>query len=70
MRATVIFRDVRKLRKMPILGKLLYTQRIAYMLGFIGTKYNEIVWFNLHGKKYRNDIVNTPYRKEFEPLFS
>lgn len=59
----------RTLRRIPVLGELLYTQQIAYILGFIGTKYNEIVWFNIHGKKYRKDIINTPYRKEFEPLF-
>jgi len=59
-----------KLRRIPLLGKLLYSQSIAQVLGLIGTKYNELVWFNLYGKKYRKVIYNTPYEKEFKPLFN
>ena len=59
----------RKLRRIPVMGKLLYSQHIAHILGWIGTKYNEIVWFNLYGKRYRSIILNTPYESEFEYLF-
>lgn len=59
----------KKLRRIPIIGKLLYSQSIAQILGLIGTKYNELVWFNLYGKKYRKVIYNTPYEREFNPLF-
>jgi len=59
-----------KLRRIPLLGKLLYSKSLAQVLGLIGTKYNELVWFNLYGKQYRNVIYNTPYESEFKKLLN
>jgi uncharacterized protein (DUF362 family) len=58
----------KKIRAIPILGKQFYRPSIANHLGRIGTKYNELVWFNLHGKKYARAILDTPYSKEFKSL--
>ena len=59
----------KKLRALPVIGELLYSPSIAKVLGYIGTKYNEIVWFNLHGKKYiQQIIVPSPYYPEFKDL--
>ena len=57
------------LKRIPVVGELLYSRNIARMLGLIGTKFNELVWFNIYGKKYRKIVYNTPYESEFKRLF-
>ncbi len=56
----------RMIRSIPIIGKIMYLPFIAKILGFIGTMYNEIVWFNVKGRKYINEIIrNSDYYSEY-----
>lgn len=58
-----------QLRSIPGLGEFLYKPSVAKLLGYAGTKYNEIVWFNVHGKKYITNIIkNSEYYKEFQEI--
>lgn len=57
-----------KLRSIPLLGKLLYQPLIARILGYLGTRYNELIWFPRLGRKYCRMVFNTPYEPEFRRL--
>ncbi len=57
------------LRKIPLIGKVLYWPPIANVLGYIGTQYNRKVWMNIVGKKYIKILKKHPdYGAEFGPL--
>jgi uncharacterized protein (DUF362 family) len=59
----------RMLRGLPVLGPHFYHPRVASVLGLVGTKYNELVWFRLVGRRLvREFLENSAYRAEFEPL--
>ena len=59
----------RRLRAIPGLGKLLYRPEIAPLLGWVGTQYNEQVWFRRQGRTLLQDILqNSPWGDEYRSL--
>ncbi len=59
----------RTLRGVPKVGELFYHPKIAPLLGWVGTKYNELVWFRRHGRRYLAEMLARPdYGPEFQPL--
>lgn len=59
----------RRLRAIPGLGKLLYRPEIAPLLGWVGTQYNEQVWFRRQGRALLQEIVhNSPWGNEYRSL--
>ena len=59
----------RRLRAIPGLGKLLYRPEIAPLLGWVGTQYNERVWFRRQGRTLLREILqNSPWGDEYRSL--
>ena len=59
----------RRLRAIPGLGKLLYRPEIAPLLGWVGTQYNEQVWFRRQGRGLLREILqNSPWSDEYRSL--
>jgi uncharacterized protein (DUF362 family) len=59
----------RRLRAIPGLGKLLYRPEIAPLLGWVGTQYNEQVWFRRQGRALLQEILqNSPWGVEYHSL--
>lgn len=58
------------LRKVPVMNTLIFRTKIFDLFAWIATQYNTIWWYNLHGKKYAEDVINnTWYGSEFKPLW-
>ena len=59
----------RRLRAIPGLGRQLYRPEIAPLLGWVGTKYNEQVWFRRTGRGYLEEILQgSPWGAQFAAL--
>lgn len=59
----------RTLRGVPLVGGLFYHPWVAPLLGLVGTKYNELVWFRRFGLAYQEDVLKDSfYGQEFKPL--
>jgi len=56
----------RKMRGVPVVGGLFYHPRVARWLGLAGTKYNELVWFQRHGRKMAGELAA---RDDWGPQF-
>jgi len=67
-RQPIFFWEMR-LRKIPIVKPLLFDTPIFNLLAAIATKYNTFLWYNKFGKKYIDQISQTPWASEFEPLW-
>lgn len=58
-----------RLRRIPVLGPILYRPSIARVLGLIGTQYNKLIWMNLQGRKHVRAILDNPdYGPQFQSL--
>ncbi|MCJ7443142.1 MAG: DUF362 domain-containing protein [Methanotrichaceae archaeon] len=58
-----------RLRKIPIVKPMLFDTPVFNLLAAIATKYNTFLWYNKFGKKYIEQISQTPWASEFEPLW-
>ena len=59
----------RRLRAIPGLGRLLYHPSIAPLLGWVGTMYNEQVWFRLQGRDLLAQVLDgSPWGTQFAGL--
>jgi uncharacterized protein (DUF362 family) len=59
----------RTLRGVPLVGGLFYHPWVAPLLGLVGTKYNELVWFRRFGRDYAEEILaRADYGPEFRNL--
>lgn len=59
----------RTLRGVPLVGGLFYHPWVAPLLGLVGTKYNELVWFRRFGRSYQKEVLaSQDYGPEFQPL--
>jgi len=57
------------LRKVPVVKQIIFDTPIFRIFSEIATLYNTKVWYNIHGKKYTKQILETSwYRAEFEDL--
>lgn len=59
----------RTLRGVPLVGGLFYHPWVAPLLGLVGTKYNELVWFRRFGRDYAQEVFDNPdYGTQFKNL--
>jgi len=59
----------RRLRAIPGLGRLLYHPSIAPLLGWVGTMYNEQVWFRRAGRGHLERVLRgSPWGAQFAGL--
>ncbi|MCF8034608.1 MAG: DUF362 domain-containing protein [Desulfarculaceae bacterium] len=59
----------RRLRAIPGLGRQLYRPQIAPLLGWVGTMYNEQVWFRRTGRAYLAQVLGgSPWGAQFASL--
>lgn len=58
----------RRLRAIPGLGKLLYRPKIAPLLGWVGTQYNEQVWFRRQGRDLLREVLDSPWGGQYRSL--
>ncbi|HEX4446469.1 MAG TPA: DUF362 domain-containing protein [Polyangiaceae bacterium] len=50
----------RRIRRLPVIGRVSYWPPLAEVLGLIGTKYNKHVWMRVHGKKHVDAMRQHP----------
>ncbi|MCB2225973.1 MAG: DUF362 domain-containing protein [Desulfarculaceae bacterium] len=59
----------RRLRAIPGLGRLLYHPSIAPLLGWVGTMYNEQIWFRRTGRGHLERVLQgSPWGAQFAAL--
>jgi uncharacterized protein (DUF362 family) len=67
----LVSRLERTLRGVPFVGGLFYHPWVAPLLGLVGTKYNELVWFRRFGRDYAEEVsARSDYGPEFRHLIS
>ncbi len=58
-----------RIRNIPVIGHHFYHPRIASVLGFVGTVYNEVVWYRLRGRKLlRAAVEESDYSRMYGEL--
>jgi len=67
MKKNFIVNTEMKLRKVPILNKLIFNTAIFKIPAFLASRYNTVYWYHLQGKKLRKRILshNKLYKQEF-----
>jgi len=58
-----------RLRQVPVVKPILFDTPVFNILAAIATKYNTIWWYNKFGKKYMQEISQTQWGNEFDPLW-